>query len=1005
MKRLFGLLAKSNAAALMVLFVLGLILLSGWPGGSPSAASTPSQPAVATPPGPDAPLTPEQQQASFQLAAGLRIDVIASEPLVESPVACAFDEHARLWVAEYRDYPNGPPPGQPGECRIKVLEDTTGDGRFDKATIFADNLLFANGVLPWKDGAIVTMAPKIVYLRDTDGDLKADQTEVLYEGFVAGNPQLRVSHPILGLDGWIYVANGLRSTGEVRRAGRTDQPGITLAGKDFRFDLLHDRAEAIPGMGQFGNTFDRWGHRFVCDNRHHLRHVVFAADPGSRNPLLAVPSVLQDTAGADPTQIRVYPLSRNWTTSNLHAGQFTAACGVYVDKGGLLPPPFAHAAFCCEPTGNLVHCSLLEPQGASFRSRPWKEGVEFLATKDEWFRPVSLTNAPDGSLIVVDMYRAVIEHPEFMPVELKNRPDLLWGKDRGRIWRIAPADRPPSRYAGVGGDVDSLAARLADANGWVRATAQRLLLQSTDPKAAPAIARFAHTTDSPDALILAAYLLVMKEHSPEPVIQKMLRHPRPEVQAHAAGLIEKTRVKGTPLPRELMTLAQSPSPAVRFAAAVALGAWDEPAIIPPLAAIAQKDAGDRWARLAVASSAGQRMPELVALLLQKTEPTATADAHAPRMLEEFCEVIGSSRQKRAVAELLMAVQSKPRAVQSAVVRGLAEGVSRRGGSFTEFLSSVDDPQANTIARRILSDLTQAAQDPNASEGERLEALRLMAYDLSSSTLSFLKGLIGDPDTSSPLKSAAIRALAGSHDPSLAELLLKTWRQLTPALRGEALDALLRRPERIKALLDAVELGKLKPADIDPVRAKRLMALKDKSLAERAVRLLKDSLPADRKEVLAQYRPALSLPADAMRGLEAFRKACAACHVVNGIGTAVGPDISDTRTKTPEMLLTDILNPNAAIDANYVAYTVLTRDGKQLQGIIAAESAASITLKRENNQTDTLLRADIEEIRSSGQSLMPEGLEKNLSVQEMADLLRFLKDWRYLDGRTPRQPSP
>jgi putative membrane-bound dehydrogenase-like protein len=244
---------------------------------------------------PQSPLTPEEEHATFKLAPGLRIDLVAAEPVIESPVFCTFDERARLWVVEMLDYPNGPAPGKPGQGRIKILEDTNGDGRYDKATIFADKLLFANGVLPWKNGAIVTMAPNIVFLKDTNGDGKADETEILYEGFAEGNPQLRVSHPVLGLDGWIYVANGLRG-GEIRRHGHPERPAIPLGGKDFRFDLVHDRAEAIPGMGQFGNTFDRWGNRFVCDNRHHLRHVVFPTDPSLRNPLLATPSLVQDTS-------------------------------------------------------------------------------------------------------------------------------------------------------------------------------------------------------------------------------------------------------------------------------------------------------------------------------------------------------------------------------------------------------------------------------------------------------------------------------------------------------------------------------------------------------------------------------------------------------------------------------------------------------------------------------------------------------------------------------------
>ena len=231
----------------------------------------------------------------FRLDPGLRIELVAAEPDVASPVAMAFDEDGRLWVVEMGDYPNGPPEGQLPEGRIRVLEDRDNDGRYERNTVFAEHLLFANGLLPWRGGVIVTQAPSIVYLRDTDGDGKADQRDVLYEGFAAKNPQLRVSHPNLGIDNWIYVANGLRG-GQAVRSGRANAKPIDLGGMDFRFDLIHDREEAISGMGQFGLTFDDWGERFVCDNRHHLRHVVLPNRYIKRNPYLAVPQVLDDVS-------------------------------------------------------------------------------------------------------------------------------------------------------------------------------------------------------------------------------------------------------------------------------------------------------------------------------------------------------------------------------------------------------------------------------------------------------------------------------------------------------------------------------------------------------------------------------------------------------------------------------------------------------------------------------------------------------------------------------------
>jgi putative heme-binding domain-containing protein len=230
--------------------------------------------------------------------------------------------------------------------------------------------------------------------------------------------------------------------------------------------------------------------------------------------------------------------------------------------------------------------------------------------------------------------------------------------------------------------------------------------------------------------------------------------------------------------------------------------------------------------------------------------------------------------------------------------------------------------------------------------------------------------------------------------------MKSWASYTPAVRREVTEALLRQPDRIRFFLDEVEAGRVRPGDLDALRTRQLVNHRLPEIRERARKLLQENLPAERKEVLEKYRAALALRGDAHRGKAVFQKNCATCHRVAGIGVDVGPDIGDTRTKTPEMLLVDILNPNQAIDSNFINYQVVTKSGKVLTGIIVAETSSSITLRRAENQTDTVLRQDIEEIQSTGVSLMPEGLEKTITVEEMADLLNFLKNWRYLDGTVP-----
>jgi putative heme-binding domain-containing protein len=232
------------------------------------------------------------------------------------------------------------------------------------------------------------------------------------------------------------------------------------------------------------------------------------------------------------------------------------------------------------------------------------------------------------------------------------------------------------------------------------------------------------------------------------------------------------------------------------------------------------------------------------------------------------------------------------------------------------------------------------------------------------------------------------------------LLTRAWRSYTPAVRREVTEAMLRQPERITFLLKEIETGRIKASDLDAIRTRQLVNHRRADVRALAQKVLRGNLPADRQAVLARYQAALKVKGDPRHGKEVFKLNCATCHHVAGVGVQVGPDISDTRTRTAEALLVDILNPNQAIDNNYINYTITTKSGKTLTGIIAAETGSSVTLKRAEGQTDTVLRADIEEIQSTGISLMPEGLERTISVADMADLLSFLKNWRYLDGAVP-----
>ncbi|HEY1784659.1 MAG TPA: PVC-type heme-binding CxxCH protein, partial [Pirellulales bacterium] len=441
---------------------------------------------------PEPPLSPEQALAAFGTDPGLRVELVAAEPLIDSPVALAFDARGRMYVVENRGYPTGPETAG----RIALLEDTDADGTFDRRTEFAEGLSFPNGLMPWRDGLLVTCAPDLIYLADTDGDGHSDRREVLLTGFsTAGSTQLRASHPQLGLDNWIYVTGGLTG-GKVTSPKNPDHPVVEFGRADFRFLPDCSQFEAIDGGGQFGMTFDDFGHRFICYNRVQVQHVVLPGRYLRRNKHLAARGTVQDCPAdmvAEPlaghgASARLYPISKNITTADSHAGTFTAACGVMVFRSSGLPAAYRGGVFSCDPTGNLVHFDTLQPAGATFVARRSKDESEFLASRDDWFRPVNLAQGPDGALYVCDMYRKTIEHPDYLPPEIRKHTDFESGKGMGRIWRVRRADMS---------EVDLFNSRMVSPNelanpfglcsedSWRRDTTHRLLLESRDPKRLP----------------------------------------------------------------------------------------------------------------------------------------------------------------------------------------------------------------------------------------------------------------------------------------------------------------------------------------------------------------------------------------------------------------------------------------------------------------------------------------------------------------------------------------
>jgi putative membrane-bound dehydrogenase-like protein len=969
----------------------------------------------------ESPVSPQASLSLLNLAdPRLKVELAAAEPQVLDPVAIAFDERGRMWVVEMGDYPNGPKPGAPPLSRVRLLEDLDGDGYFETAHNFRDHLLFATGIQPWRGGVIVTLSGRVVWMKDTDGDGKADVEETWFTGFSEQNPQLRANHPTFALDNRVYIANGLRGgTVIARKSDWSAAPKpVSISGRDFSFDPLRGTCAAVSGVGQFGTTFDDFGNRFVCSNRNPCQHVVLSEADIARTPWAAAASLMQDVSPPGDAS-HVYPLSRAWTTSTLHAGQFTAACGVTIYRGDLLGDAYCGNSFTCEPTGNLVHRDVLEPAGATFRSRTADAGSEFLASRDEWFRPVNLANGPDGGLYVVDMYRAVIEHPEWVPDELKHRPDERFGDDRGRIYRIVPASflrdpRSPNRPAIGAATTSELVALLDHANAWHRETAARLLYERQDKSARSALERLVSRGTRSQARALALFALDgLGELSPEVVLKAMADRDAP-VRACAVRLSRRWLADDRGLRAKLFQMAGAEgNPRVRFEVALALGdvigdAATMTATVTALARLAVTDREDEWSRRAAAWSLGRNGPPVFAQVIRRLDDKQGGPIGADATLVgELAEVVGAAPQPAAAAEgcrslevLLQSAGRQPTdSRRSAMLLsgfdGLAHGIARRGGSVgpkSIGLRTESRMRLTAIATRMAEHGEQPAERRDA-----IDVLRILS-DPSKAPAVLTQLAMGESNQS--VRLAALSALCGFSDPAIGPAVLGDLHAQAPPVRRAMLDVLLSDTGRTRQLLDELEARRISVAELDPSRVAQLVQHRDAGVRKRAGSLLAVAVPADRRQVLAEYQKSLTLLSDPKRGRDVFAKNCTACHRIGDLGVTVAPDIGDSRTMTPAQILVDVLDPNRKVDNNFFSYTAITKDGKVYTGILATETATSVTLRQPENKTVSLLRDQIEQLHSNGVSLMPVGLEKNIDSQQMADLISFIKNWRYLDGRVP-----
>jgi putative membrane-bound dehydrogenase-like protein len=946
---------------------------------------------------PASPLTPERELATFQFAdEELMIELVASEPDVVSPVAIAWDADGRLFVAEMLDYPNSTNGG-----RIKLLEAGDGQGRNEHAKVFADNLPFPNGVLPWNRGVLVTAAPDILFLKDTDGDGRADEKRVVLTGFGRGNQQLRVNGLFWGLDNWVYGANG-RSDGEIRKADAPTGKAVSIRGHDFRFNPGTGEFETIAGRSQFGAARDDWGDRFLSWNTIPIRHDVLPERYLNRNPSLApTESVLDILSPGDDS--RVFPLTPPPLVFNTESSShFNALSGLTIYRGDGLGEKYRGNAFVGESLRNLVHRRVLEPNGVTFTALRGEIGKEFLASTDPWFHPVNFATGPDGALYVVDFYRRFVEHPDFVPENLREQIPWRAGAEHGRIWRIRakhPAQtRTFTRPLLSSASSEELVRQLANPNAWWRDTAQRLLVERRGRKSIPLLKAVARNQQSDKALarVTALWTLDGIGELDEVTLRKALGDREPATREQAVRLSERRLNAIAAISKRLCQLADDPSERVRFQLALSLGEWNSESRLDALTKLALRDFDGRWMSLAMLTSVGTNAGPFLRKLAQSDPRWLSAPSPEQALtVERLGKMIGEQGDQTELTRCLELL-SKSTAPSSTsghlcVLAGLADGLAHSSRSLRRLMS--EPATAHEATTPSLNRLVESAASTAASSNEvtprRLLAVRILAQARPESGSQVLFELL-QPKQPDEIQSAAVEALVGFGDRELARKLFAGCRDYSASTRRLLAGAALRSTAALTPLIDALESGLIRPEELDPSTRAGLRNIQNPELAARVRKYVEPVSAGSRADVVKSFQPSLGMSGDRQRGAATFAKLCVTCHAVEGKGNHVGPDLSGVASRPREALLVDILDPSRQVTPDFISYTLTTTQGETVTGLLVAESANNITLRPVGQPDATFPRAQISGLRAEGKSLMPDGLEQGLTRQDVADLLEFLQ---------------
>jgi putative membrane-bound dehydrogenase-like protein len=964
------------------------------------------------------PTAPDKAAGKLQLSSEFSLSLVASEPMVVKPISLDWDARGRMWVAVTPEYPFKAGKGRSRDALL-VLEDRDGDQRMDSSRVFADNLILPTSFVFWRDGVIVAQAPEILYLRDRNGDGRADRREILFSGFGTMDTHAVINNLRWGLDGWIYGCQGYSGNDSTNVVNARGRKFGKIGNGIFRFRPDGSAMEQVSSYAgnSWGIDFSDEGELFFSKaNGPHINHVVM---PERYLAMGNIGKTVSEKSIEDHSMVNpIFTDARHEYVQVAPVGVFTAASGCTIYQGGIWPEKYHGSHFVCEPTVHIVHEDIINRSESPTFEATRRDTDEFIAGNDLWFRPIHTRVGPDGQMYLLDFYNQAISHNDIRgidhgPGNAAVRPDR--DHQHGRIYRIShKQQRRLPAFQLDPASPGQLVQSLQHPNMWVRMTAQRLLTERQDLSVVPALTDLLRTNRFVHVRLHALWTLHHLNALAETNLLASLKDEHPSVLNNALRAVAELRMPpSSNVTAAVIKLVRGSTERTRLEALFALASFPPSSETVTAVHKLYPDLKDGWAKSSVLGIARQAPTNFI----RASFGSDKADSYIELvqiLIEDFV-----SRKNTSAAEWVLRYTARQAKASSKLRVAVLDIFNKHLEDFRlPFTTNLDlaigafldtDSKSTRIAtfplamhyqargtygtelakvrRSLFADLA----NPKAKDEDRNALLTslIKVPILQKDVIGRIESILaeGAPEA---VQKHMVTEMGTLRDPMVAEVLLKHYTKFKGEARLLAFAQIIRRPEWAEQLITAVENNQIKLSELTVYGASRLRTHPDAKVARRATAVL-DVIEGPRKrekdQLVTTFEAALKEPANIDNGRDVLLRNCTICHKFNDKGRALGPEITGIGVHGASVLLTHILDPNRVVEANFIAYNLTTKKGDDYSGLIKTENKESVTLKNLEGEV-TVKRADIESLTSSGLSLMPEGMEA-LGEKNIRDLIGYI----------------